>query len=70
MVAVGLAIGLAGASALTGLMKSLLFQVSPLDPIVFAIACGSMTLVALMAVFLPAHRAAHVDPVTTLRDEG
>ena len=70
MVAVGLAIGLAGASAATGLMKSLLFQVSPLDPIVFAIACGSMMLVALMAVSLPAHRAAHVDPVTTLRDEG
>ena len=70
MVAVGLAIGLAGAFAATGLMKSLLFQVSPLDPIVFAVACGSMMLVALMAVSLPAHRAAHVDPVTTLRDEG
>lgn len=70
MVAVGLAIGLAGAFALTGLMKSLLFQVSPLDPVVFAIAGGSMMLVGLLAVFLPAHRAAHVDPVTTLRDEG
>jgi len=70
MVAAGLAIGLAGAFALTGLMKSLLFQVSPLDPVVFAIACGSMMLVGLLAVFLPAHRAARVDPITTLRDEG
>jgi ABC-type antimicrobial peptide transport system permease subunit len=70
MVAVGLTIGLAGAFALTSLMKSLLFQVSALDPIAFVIACASMTLVGLVAVFLPANRAASVDPVTTLRDEG
>jgi len=70
MVVVGLAIGLGGTFALTGLMKNLLFRVSPLDPIALALACGSMMLVALMAAFLPAHRAAHVDPVTTLRDEG
>jgi ABC-type lipoprotein release transport system permease subunit len=36
----------------------------------FTIACVAMTLVGLLAVFLPANRAAHVDPVTTLRDEG
>lgn len=70
MVAAGLAIGLAGAFALTGVMKSLLFQVSALDPIAFVIACASMTLVGLLAVFVPASRAARVDPVTTLRDEG
>ena len=70
MVAVGLAIGVAGAFALTSVMKSLLFQVSPLDPTAFAIACVSMTLVALLAVLFPANRAARVDPVTTLRDEG
>jgi len=70
MVAVGLAVGLAGAFALTSVMKSLLFQVSALDPMAFVIACASMTLVGLMAVFLPAIRAARVDPVTTLRDEG
>ena len=70
MIAVGLAIGLAGAFALTGVMKSLLFQVSAFDPAAFAIACASMALVGLVAVFLPASRAARVDPVTTLRDEG
>jgi predicted permease len=70
MVAAGLAIGLAGAFALTGLMKSILFQVSPVDPVAFAIACASLMLVALMAAFVPAHRATRVDPVTTLRDEG
>jgi ABC-type antimicrobial peptide transport system permease subunit len=51
-------------------MKSLLFQVSAFDPTAFAIACASMALVGLVAVFLPASRAARVDPVTTLRDEG
>ena len=70
MVVVGLAIGLAGAFALTSAMQTLLFQVSALDPLAFIIACTSMTLVALLAVFLPATRAVRVDPVTTLRDEG
>jgi putative ABC transport system permease protein len=70
MVAVGLALGLAGAVALTGLMKSLLFQVSALDPAAFAAACAAMMLVGLLATVLPANRAARVDPVTTLREEG
>ena len=70
MVAVGLAIGLAAAFGLTSVMKGLLFQVSALDPVAFTIAGASMALVGLAAVFIPANRAAHVDPVTTLRDEG
>lgn len=70
MVVVGLAIGLAGAFALTSVMQSLLFQVSALDPIAFVIACGSMTLIGLLAGLLPARRATRVDPVTVLRDEG
>ncbi len=70
MVAVGLALGLAGAFALTRVMKSLLFQVSALDPIAFVIACSAMALVGLLAGFLPASRATRVDPVTVLRDEG
>jgi putative ABC transport system permease protein len=67
---VGLAIGLAGAFALTSVMKNLLFQVSALDPMAFVIACASMSLVGLLAVLVPASRATRVDPVTTLREEG
>ena len=70
MVAVGLVVGMIGAFALTRVMKSLLFEVSPLDPVALAVACISITLIGLLAGFLPANRAAHVDPVTTLRDEG
>ncbi|MEX2264825.1 MAG: ABC transporter permease [Bryobacteraceae bacterium] len=70
MIAVGLALGMAGAFALTRVMKSLLFEVSPLDPLALTVACVSMMVVGLLAGFLPASRAARVDPVTTLRDEG
>ncbi|MDR3699185.1 MAG: ABC transporter permease [Candidatus Sulfopaludibacter sp.] len=70
MVAVGLAFGMAGAFALTRVIKSLLFEVSPLDPAALAIACATMTLIGLFAGLVPASRAARVDPVTTLRDEG
>jgi predicted permease len=70
LVAIGLAFGLAGAILLTRLMKSLLFEVSPLDPLTLALACITMVLIGLLAGFLPANRAASVDPVTTLRDEG
>ncbi len=70
MVAVGLVFGMLGAVALTRVMKSLLFEVSPLDPLALTVACVSMTVIGLLAGFLPANRAARVDPVTTLRDEG
>ncbi|WP_321470582.1 ABC transporter permease [uncultured Paludibaculum sp.] len=70
LVCVGLGLGLLGAVALTRVMKSLLYEVSPMDPLAFAAGCLSMILVGLLAGWLPAHRAAGVDPVTTLRDEG
>jgi len=70
MVTVGLMLGLLGALALTRVMKGMLFEVSPLDPPALAVACVSMVLIGLVAGFLPANRAARVDPVTTLRDEG
>ncbi len=70
LVVVGLAFGMLGTFALTRVLKSLLFEVSPLDPVVLAAACASMTLIGLLAGFLPANRAARIDPVTTLRDEG
>lgn len=70
MLIVGLAGGLAGALALTRVLKSLLFQVSALDPAALAAACVLMTLVGLLAACIPASRATHVDPMTVLRDEG
>ena len=70
MLIVGLVGGLAGAFALTRVMKSLLFNVSALDPIALAVACVLMTLVGILAAWIPASRAARVDPMTVLRDEG
>ena len=69
MVAVGLAIGLAGAFGLTRILTTLLFEVSTLDPGAFALAGGAMALVALFAVLVPASRASRVDPVSALRVE-
>ena len=69
MVMMGLALGVLGAFALTRVMKSLLFEVSPLDPLSITAACVSMTLIGILGGFAPASRATRVDPVTTLRDE-
>jgi putative ABC transport system permease protein len=70
MLIVGLAAGLVGAFALTRVLKSLLFQVSALDPAALAVACVFMALIGLLAAWIPASRAARVDPMTVLRDEG
>jgi putative ABC transport system permease protein len=70
MLLVGLAVGLAGAFVLTRAFKSLLFQVSALDPAALAVGCVLMTLVGILAALIPAGRAAGVDPMTVLRDEG
>jgi putative ABC transport system permease protein len=70
MLLVGLALGLAAAFGLTRALKSLLFQVSALDPVALAVACLLMTLVGILAALIPASRAARVDPMTVLREEG
>jgi len=70
MLLAGLAAGLAGAFALTRALKSLLFEVSAPDPAALAVACVLMTLVGILAALIPASRAAGVDPITVLRDEG
>jgi len=69
LVAIGVAIGLAGASALTRLMKTLLFGVSATDPATFVIVALLLAFVTLFACWLPARRAAKVDPITALRQE-
>jgi ABC-type antimicrobial peptide transport system permease subunit len=70
MLVVGLAAGLAAASALTGLLKSLLYQVSALDPWALAVSCLAMALIGILAAWIPASRAARVDPMEVLRNEG
>lgn len=63
----GLAVGLAGALASGHLIEALLYGVSPRDPTVFALAMLTMIAVATAACWLPARRAARVDPVHALR---
>jgi ABC-type antimicrobial peptide transport system permease subunit len=69
MVAVGGAIGLAGAIGLGRLAQSLLFELQGTDPLVLIAAAVSLSTVALAAGFIPAHRASQVDPMSALRYE-
>jgi putative ABC transport system permease protein len=69
LAAAGGFLGLSGAAAVTRLLRSLLFQVSPFDPGVFALAVALILLLALVASFVPAYRAAKVDPMAALRYE-
>jgi putative ABC transport system permease protein len=69
MILLGLIIGLAGAFGLTRYLRGLLFEVKPTDPLTFLLASIGLFIVALVACFIPAYRAAKVDPVTTLRHE-
>jgi putative ABC transport system permease protein len=68
-VAVGVALGIAGAIALTRLLAHLLVYVSTLDPVAFAAAPVVLVVVALLATWLPALRASRVDPMEALRAE-
>jgi predicted permease len=69
LTASGLVLGLAGASLLTRLMSTLLFGVGALDPLTYAVVAGGLGSIALIASYLPARRAARVDPVVALRGE-
>jgi putative ABC transport system permease protein len=65
----GLAIGVAGALWLTRLLGSLLFEVSPMDPVTFLSVGVILTLAASLACYLPARRATRADPISALRQE-
>ena len=66
---IGAAIGLVASLALTRLMRSLLFEVTPTDWLTFVTASTVLLIAALLASYIPAHRATKVDPLTALRYE-
>ena len=67
--AVGAVLGVVAAAALARLMSSLLFGVSPLDPTAYVAALAVIVFAAALATYLPARRAAQLDPIETLRAE-
>ncbi len=69
LVAIGVALGLAGAAAVSQLIANMLFGVSMLDPLAFAGVSLFMAALALLACYLPARRATKVDPLVALRHD-
>ncbi len=67
--ALGLALGLAGALALTKLMSSILYGVSNTDVVTFVSVPALLALVSVVACWIPARRATRVDPIEVLRAE-
>ena len=62
-------VGGAGALVATRLLSSLLFEVKPADPQIFALVALTLVVAAVCACYIPAHRAMRVDPMVALREE-
>jgi hypothetical protein len=69
LVAIGVGVGIVGAAAVTPVIGTLLYDVSPTDPVSFAAVIGVLGGVGLLASYIPARRAIRIDPVTALRSE-
>ena len=68
LIAAGLALGLAGSLWAVRFVEALLFHLQARDPVMFAGAAAVLVAVGVLAAWLPAHRAARLDPVTVLRE--
>jgi ABC-type antimicrobial peptide transport system permease subunit len=69
LVAIGLVIGLAGSAAGSRLLSSLLYQIEPLDPLVFGGVTVLFAIVAVFACLMPSLRASRIDPIVALRTD-
>jgi putative ABC transport system permease protein len=69
LIVIGMVIGVAGALALTRVLRSLLYDMAPTDPVTFVAVCLLLTAVGLLACYIPARRATKIDPMTALRYE-
>ena len=69
LVAIGVVLGLAGAAGTARAIQTLLFQVRPIDPIVYAVVAAVFTTVATLACLVPSWRASRIDPLIALRAE-
>jgi len=66
---VGLVLGLAGAFALSRLIRGLLFNITPNDPMTFMLVSAILFFISMLAAGIPARRATRVDPLIALRNE-
>jgi ABC-type antimicrobial peptide transport system permease subunit len=69
LLVLGLAAGIPVALSTTRFLKSLLYELSPLDPVAISIAIGAVAVMTIAAAWLPARRATRIDPVRALRTE-
>ena len=70
LTAAGIVLGVTVALALTRVLSALLFGVGPMDPLTYLAVSGALAVIALLATYLPARRAARVDPIVALRADG
>jgi len=69
LVAAGICVGLPGAYLIGRLLKHTLFNLQPADPVTAGLSLAILATVAALSAWLPAHRAAHIDPIVALREE-